>query len=170
MSVNIFLDKARNLTNILLESFPDKEYEKIHNEVVYFLSRYSEKICDFKVNKIDEIEDINDSLFWEIYFETNFEEILSPPNLSKGYKISQIEASLNTGYISTGIFNTNEKDIVKKQIINLERSIENLRNSLESLLKDETTYIVQDIILSYIEDVISDQIYSNIMSRNIFEP
>lgn len=173
MSVNIFLDNAHNLTNNLLENFPDVEYEKIHKEVVQFLSRYSEKICNYTVNKIEEIEEINELLFWEIYPETKFEEILENSNEDEiEDKDEFVQFHKISDFVSLYKGLSHEKRDDYEQIIRTkyEKSLEKVKKSLEALFEEEIAFVIQDKILSYIEDIISDKIYSNIMSRNIIEP
>lgn len=78
MSENVFLKGASILTNKLIEEFPEKHEMKdqIHEEVINYLNIYSEKIVNHEAKNIEEIFDINESLFWEIYPDTNLANLL----------------------------------------------------------------------------------------------
>ena len=171
MSINIFLDKAHICSNNLLESFPEQDYGKIHKEVVSFLSKYSEKICNYKVNSIVEIDEINESLFWEIYPETKLSELceINEENIELEYLLNVFKnEDIYQHYKNFSSDELNkEKRILSEKF---ETVLIKLKNSFNELIKEEITCIIQEIILSYIEDIISERIVSNIIDRNCFEP
>lgn len=131
MSQNVFVQEARILTNKLIEEFPEKNEMKdqIHEEVINYLNIYNEKIVNYKAKNILEIVDINESLFWEIYPETNLSGLLE----------EEIEDSSSEGDLSAEnyLWNIYNKSHFSNGRINVDRfmyTIDDSRNGKKEYL------------------------------------